>query len=75
MLVKVRVKTQARRETILLVRKNKYEICVKEKPERGEANRRIAELLAYELDVPIKSIRMISGHTSQSKIFEIPEVL
>jgi len=71
MFIKVRVKASARRESIEKLSENLYEIQVKEKPERGEANLRVKEILARELHVPQKRIRFVSGQKSPSKLFEI----
>ena len=71
MFVKVRVKTGARRESVARLSEGRYQISVKEKPERNAANSRILEILARELSVPPKNIHFISGQKSPSKLFEI----
>jgi uncharacterized protein YggU (UPF0235/DUF167 family) len=70
MLIKVRVKTGARKESVH--GEGSYiAITVKEKPEQNAANKRVIALLALELGVPIKSIRFVKGHKSPSKLFEV----
>jgi uncharacterized protein YggU (UPF0235/DUF167 family) len=71
MFIKIRVKTGARRESVALMGENKFNISVKEKAERGQANERILQLVAQKLKVPKKNIRFISGHKSPSKLLEI----
>jgi len=71
MYVKVRVTPKAKKETIKKVGELVYEITVKEPAERNLANRRIRELLARQYEVDAKSVRLISGHHSGSKIFDV----
>ena len=65
----VRVQTQAKRESIVTKKPNTYMITVREKAEKGAANRRARELLADLLCVPISRLRLIKGVTSPSKLF------
>lgn len=47
-----------------------FEIWVKAPAERGEANRAVAALVARELGLEAKKLRLIKGATSPAKIFE-----
>ncbi|MCX5687671.1 MAG: DUF167 family protein, partial [Candidatus Omnitrophica bacterium] len=40
-------------------------------PEKDKANKRVIELLAEELDIKKKNIKIVSGKTSSKKIIEI----
>lgn len=71
MYIKVKVQAGSKKETILQKSKDSYHISVKEPAERNLANRRICEILAIFLGVSPKSIRIISGHQSPSKIISI----
>lgn len=71
MYIKVRVNASAKKETIEKKTKDTYYISVKEKAERNMANKRVCEIMASLLEVPIKSVRIISGHQSPSKILSI----
>ncbi|HEY4516340.1 MAG TPA: DUF167 domain-containing protein [Candidatus Paceibacterota bacterium] len=70
-LVSVKVKAGARKETIEKVSDTKFKISVREKPEGNQANHRVIELLARHFQVTQKSIRIVKGHHSPSKIFTI----
>jgi uncharacterized protein YggU (UPF0235/DUF167 family) len=70
MLVKVRVKTGAKKESVRKV-KDRYEVAVREKPEQGAANARVLTLLAAELSVPQKKLRIVKGHHSPSKLISL----
>lgn len=48
-----------------------YEVSVKEPPVDGRANRAIAHALAKHFGVAPSYVRLVSGHTSKRKIFEI----
>lgn len=71
MYVKVKVQAGAKKETIIKKNKETYLISVKQPAERNLANTRVCELLALSLGIPIKNIRIISGHQSPSKILSI----
>lgn len=72
-LVRVRVLAGARKEKIVEREDGTYEIAVREKAERGEANERICKLVAVRLAVPRKSIRILTGHHRNNKTLEIVE--
>ena len=46
-------------------------IRVRAQPEKGKANKAALELLAKELDLPVKKLSISSGHASSNKIVEI----
>ncbi len=69
MYIKVRVKTKARKEDIKIISEDHWEISLKEKPERNMANNRILEI--FRAKYPNQPVRIISGHTSPSKIISI----
>lgn len=70
MLIKLRVKTGAKHESIKKVADDHYEISVKEKPRDNLANARVLFLLAHELKT-VKKPRIVKGHHSPSKIVAI----
>lgn len=71
MYIKVRVNAGAKKETITKKSENSYILNVKEKAERNMANRRVCEIIASIYKVPIKSVRIINGHQSPSKILSV----
>lgn len=71
MYVKVRVIPKAKKETVSKIDDQIFEMTVKEPAERNLANNRIKELLAEEYGVKIESVRIISGHHSGSKMFDV----
>ena len=70
MLIKVRVKAGARNERIAKVA-DRFDVSVREKAEGGMANARVLALVARELDVPAKKLRIVKGHRSPSKTLEV----
>jgi uncharacterized protein YggU (UPF0235/DUF167 family) len=70
MLIKVRARTGAKNESLRKAG-DRYEIAVRKKPERNAANARILTLLAAELGVPLKKLRIIKGHRSPSKTIQL----
>ena len=72
MYIKVKVKTEAKKESFEKSKKDdEYLISVKEEARNGWANERVLEILKKQLNT--NNIRLISGHTSPSKIFSIED--
>jgi len=71
MYIQVRVNPGAKHEEVKKIGLTRLEVSVREPAERNMANERVRELVAKEHDVPLKRVRLISGHTSQSKVFSI----
>ena len=71
MYVRVRATPGARKERVLKVGEASFEIFVREPRERTMANRRIAELLAHAYGVRVNQVRLVSGHRSHGKVFDI----
>lgn len=73
MIIQVKVKPRSRKEEIIKLSGNTYEVKVNAPPEGGRANNRLIELLAEYFRVPKRSITIIRGHTSKVKLLEIKE--
>jgi len=71
MYVKVIVSAGANKEKIINKHKQVYEIHTKEPALRNLANQRVRELLAEIYSINRGKIRLISGHHSRSKIFDL----
>ena len=71
MYVKARVTPDARKERVEKIDDTSFEISVREPRERNLANRRVAELLAREYGVGTNKVRLVSGHRSHGKVFDI----
>lgn len=73
MYISVRVVAGAKEERVELLPKGRLKIWVKVPAQRNLANKRVLELVAEHLHVPLARVRLISGHTSPSKLFSIEE--
>ncbi len=71
MKITVKVKPNARGNSIKETGLNTYDIRVSVPPEKGKANEKVIELLAKFLKIPKSAINLRSGSTSRNKIFEI----
>ncbi|NPA51288.1 MAG: DUF167 domain-containing protein [Aquificae bacterium] len=71
MIVDVKVKPNSKKEQILKIDENSFEIRVKEPPEKGRANQKVIELLAKFYKIPKSKIKIKKGKTSSRKIIEI----
>jgi len=73
MLIKVKVFPGEKREEIIEKEKDSFEVKVKVKPERGEANKKVLELLSLHFKTPKNRIRMVKGGKQRNKIYDIIE--
>ncbi len=73
MLIRVRVKTAAKKEEVVHISGDRYEVSLKEKPEQNAANTRLISVLATHLAVPLNTLRIVSGHKKPRKIVTIIE--
>lgn len=71
MLIKLKVKADAKKDTIKASTTDHFEISVKTAAKNNLANKRAIELLAEYLGVPENKIRIIKGHTTPSKIVDV----
>lgn len=79
----VKARTNARKEAVELLetgcvsdtysaaQQPAYCVYVKEAPVQGRANEAISKLLAEHFKVTRSSVRLIAGHTTKQKLFEI----
>ena len=71
MYIRVRVTADAKKERVVREDKDTFYIHVKEPAQQNFANKRIREILAQELSVPISSVKLLTGHRSSSKMYSI----
>lgn len=69
--ITVKVKTGAKNESVRRLSGERFEISVREKAEGNLANRRVLQLVAQHLGVPLKQVRITKGHHQPSKILSI----
>ena len=71
MYLKLRISPGARKDSIEKKGPDRYDISVRAPADNGRANEACLVLLGRELGVPPRSIRLIKGGKSPSKIVEI----
>ena len=71
MFLKVKVFPNSKKEEIIKKSEDEFEIKVKEKAERGRANKRVKEVLARYLNVSEEKLILIRGAKQKNKIFKI----
>jgi uncharacterized protein YggU (UPF0235/DUF167 family) len=69
--IKVKVKTKQKKEEIINTGKDSYEISLKEKPEKGLANKRLLEILNNHYSYPEGGISIINGQQSPIKLLKV----
>ena len=74
MLIKVKVFPSSRKKEITKKSEDNFLIKIKEKPERGLANRGVIKILSSYFKIPESKIRLVKGFRERNKIFEINKV-
>lgn len=67
----VKAKTGQKTSAVEKILDNTFIVKVKELPENGLANQAIIVALADRLNIPKSSIKILSGHTSKTKLIQI----
>ena len=70
MYIHVRAHPKSKNEKLEKLKDDHFEIWVKEPAEKNQANKKIIELLKAHF-TESKSVRIISGHHSPSKLFSV----
>ena len=71
MLIKVKVFPNSKKEEVIKKSEDSFEVRVKEKPEKGKANREVVRILSCYFKIPESKIRLVKGFKKRNKIFEI----
>lgn len=71
MKVRVRVTPKSRREKFEETGECEFSAAIKERPERGEANDRVQRLVARHFNVPLTSVKFLTGVRAKTKMFEV----
>jgi len=71
MIIKVKVIAGAKDNNIEKISEDEYKIHLKERAEKGKANKKLVELLADYLNCKKTQIRIKQGFTSNIKVIEI----
>jgi uncharacterized protein YggU (UPF0235/DUF167 family) len=71
--VTVRVIPKSRREKFEENKRGEFAASVKERAERNEANNRVQQLVAKHFNVPLTSVKFLTGQRSRKKTFEVVE--
>jgi uncharacterized protein YggU (UPF0235/DUF167 family) len=69
--IKVRAITGAKKEELKEISTNNFEIRVREKAERNEANKKICQIINDHFDRPIGGVRIINGHHNPIKLLKV----
>lgn len=67
----VKAKTRAKKQKVEKVSDDTFIVYVTAPPEKGRANSEIIEALARYFGIAKSNIKIVSGHTSQTKLIQI----
>lgn len=71
MYIRVKAKPSAKTEQIEKIKDNEFVVSVREPAERGEANKRICQLMHKYFDSPEGGVKIINGHQSNVKLLKV----
>lgn len=71
MYIRVRVQPKAKKESVLQTSDTEFVMMVKEPAERNMANTRVRELIAERMGTEMKSVIILTGHRSESKMLNV----
>ena len=71
MIINVKVKPNARKNEVIQIDNNTFEVKTTATPENGKANQSVIELLAKFFRVGKTKINIIKGQTGRDKVVEI----
>lgn len=71
MLIKIKTYPGSKKPKIIKKSEDGFDVYVKEKAERGLANRAVIAALTKHFKVPAGKVRLIKGAKSRNKIFEV----
>ncbi len=74
MLIKVKVFPNSKKEEIIKKSEDSFEIKVKAKPIKGEANREVVRILSSYFNILESKVRLIKGFKERNKIFKIIKI-
>jgi len=73
MLIRVKVFPNSKKQLIKR-KEGDFEVWVKEKPIRGQANQAVIDALADYFKCPRQNIKLVKGFKQRNKVFEILRV-
>jgi len=71
MRMRVKVNPGSKSESVRLLEPGFYQVRTRAPAEDGRANRRVLELLAAELTVPVDRLTIVAGHASPLKLVDV----
>lgn len=71
MLIKVKVKTKSKKDSVEKISEDRFLVETSAKPERGSANKEVLNLLSEFLGIERKRLKIIKGSRERNKIVKI----
>lgn len=71
MLLSIEVIPDSKKNRVTEIKSGKLQVALKAKPERGEANEMLKLVLAEYFNVPVPSVRILTGFHGHHKRVEI----
>ena len=69
--IKVKVYPESKKEELKQIAEDRFEVWVKEKPERNQVNKRLCQIISHHFNNPDGGVKIINGHHSRIKLLKV----
>lgn len=73
MYLRIEVVPDAKKEFVEKKEEGRWLVSIREPAERNLANKRLRELVARELSVPLAQVRILTGHRARVKMISVTD--
>ena len=67
----IKAHPRSKKEKVVRLDESRFEVWVKEPPDKGRANEAVREALAGHLEVAKSRLSLVSGHASRNKVIRL----
>lgn len=69
--IKVKVHPNSKKQEIKQISEDKFEIWVKEKPERNQVNKILCQIISQHFNNPEGGVKILNGHHNRIKLLKV----
>ncbi|NCS99048.1 DUF167 domain-containing protein [Candidatus Parcubacteria bacterium] len=69
--IRAKVHPNSKKEEIKQISDNRFEIWLREKPERNQVNKKLCQIIGQRFDNPKGGVKILSGHHQRIKLLKV----
>ena len=69
--IKVKVHPESKKEELKQIGEDRFEVWIKEKPERNQVNKRLCHIISHHFNNPDSGVKIINGHHCRIKLLKV----